>query len=70
MMSRETEARIRKMTPSERLSMTLQLIRESTPCLFEGPADIVRRRFEALRQQNDARNENMRRAMARSRSMP
>lgn len=70
MMSRETEERIRKMTPSERLSMTLQMIRESTPGLFEGPMDIVRRRFELLKQQNDARNENMRRAMARTRSMP
>ena len=66
MMSAETLDRIRKMTPSERLRMTLQMMRESTPCLFEGSPEVVARRFELLRRENDARNENMRRALART----
>jgi hypothetical protein len=66
MMSPETLERIRKMTPSERLGMTLQMMRESTPYLFVGTPDIVARRFELLRRENDARNENMCRALART----
>jgi hypothetical protein len=67
MMSAETLERIRKMTPSERLHMTIQMMRESTPYLFEGYPDVVSRRFELLRRENDARNDNMRRALSRTR---
>lgn len=64
MMSKETIDCIRRMSPDERLNMTLQMIRESTPYLFEGPTEMVDRRFELLRLQNDARNENMLRALS------
>jgi hypothetical protein len=66
MMSPEAIDRIRKMTPSERLRMTLQMIQESTPYLFVGDPDMVARRFELLHRENDARNNNMRQALART----
>lgn len=47
------------MTPSERLALTLQAIRESQPYLLRGPEELVRRRFELLRRQNDERNRAM-----------
>jgi hypothetical protein len=67
MMSRETKERIRKMTNSERLAMTLKMIREATPALFQGPPEVVERRFELLRRQNDERNRRMLEGMARTR---
>jgi hypothetical protein len=50
MLSRETLERYKRMTPSERLELTLRMIEESIPALLEGP------RFELLRRQNDERN--------------
>jgi hypothetical protein len=47
------------MTPGERLGLTLQAMRESLPYLLYGPEDVVRRRFERIRQENDARNRAM-----------
>jgi hypothetical protein len=66
MLSRETLERYRRMTISERLRITLDLIRENTPFLFQGPPEIVDRRFELLRRENDLRNRNMLQAIART----
>lgn len=59
MLSRETIERYRKMTPGERLSLTLEACREAMPYLVSGPPEIVDRRFELIRRENDARNRAM-----------
>lgn len=66
MLSRETLERYRRMTGAERLQLTLQMIRGNTPALLEGSSDVVARRFERLRRENDARNQNMLTAIART----
>ena len=55
------------MTPSQRLQITLEMIRANTPRLFEGTEEQIDRRFEILRQQNDDRNQRMLEAIARTR---
>jgi hypothetical protein len=67
MMSRETAERYRRMTPSERLRITLEMIREATPYLLRGTPEQVDRRFELLRRQNDERNRRMLSGIARTR---
>jgi len=67
MLSRETLERYRRMTNAERLQLTLQMIREATPALLEGPPEVVDRRFELLRRQNDERNRRMLEGIARTR---
>ena len=59
MLSREALEAYRKMTPGERLSLTLRAMRESGPYLLSGPEEVVRRRFELIRRENDARNRAM-----------
>jgi len=66
MLSRETLEEYRRMTPGQRLDLTLRMIRENEPHLFQGSPEIVQRRFELLRRQNDARNRAMLEAIARS----
>jgi hypothetical protein len=68
MLSKETLERYRRMTPGERLKLTFEMIRESTPWLLYGPPDVVDRRFELLRRQNDDRNHRMLEVIARSRT--
>ncbi len=59
MLSRETLEAYRKMTPGERLGLTLQAMRESMPYLLAGPPEVVDRHFELIRRENDARNRAM-----------
>lgn len=59
MLSPETLAAYRRMTPSERLTLTLQAIRESQPYLLRGTNDVIDRRFELLRRENDERNRRL-----------
>lgn len=66
MLSRETLESYRRMTNSERLKLTLEMIRENTPYLFRGTPEVVERRFALLRRENDERNYNMLTALARS----
>ncbi|MCX7423768.1 MAG: hypothetical protein NT013_30110 [Planctomycetia bacterium] len=70
MLSHETLERYRQMTGAERLQITLQMIRDNTPALLEGAPEIVARRFERLRRENDARNKNMLTAIARTLKPP
>jgi hypothetical protein len=70
MMSAETVERIRRMTPSERLRMTLQMMREATPFLLSGSPEEIDRRFELIRRQNDDRNRRILEALARARGAP
>lgn len=67
MLSEETLAEYRRMTPGQRLSLTLRMIKENTPYLLKGPPEVVGRRFELLQRENDARNQNMLTVLARTR---
>ena len=67
MMSRETAERYRRMSPSERLRLTLQMIREATPFLLQGTSEQIDRRFARLRIENDERNRRMLEGIARTR---
>jgi hypothetical protein len=69
MLSRETLERYRRMTPSERLRLTLDMIEESLPYLLRGTSEVVDRRFELLRRQNDERNRRMLEAIARTKNL-
>ena len=59
MLSPETLAEYRRMTPGQRLEFTFAMIRENTPYLLRGRPDVVRRRFELLQRENDLRNEGI-----------
>lgn len=67
MLSRETLERYRRMTPGERLALTFQLTDESTPYLFFGTPEQIKRKFELLRRQNDERNTRILAGIARAR---
>ena len=56
MLSPERLEEYRRMTPGERLALSLQAMREAWPYLLMGPPEVVDRRFEAIRRENDARN--------------
>jgi len=65
MLSQETLAAYRRMTPGQRLEFTFSMIRENTPYLLRGRPDVVKRRFELLQRENDLRNEGILRGMSR-----
>ena len=54
------------MANAERLKLTLQMMSEAWPALFQGPPEVVDRRFELRRRQNDERNRGMLEAIART----
>ena len=66
MLSRETLESYRRMTPSQRLQLTIDLSRSAWQALSEGSPEIVAWRFLRLEQENDFRNmricEGLRRA--------
>lgn len=64
MLSQETLERYRRMTPGERLALTFEMIRENAPYLLAGTSDVVDRRFELLRRDNELRNSRMLAALA------
>jgi hypothetical protein len=66
MLHPETLEAYRRMTTSERLSLTFEMIRDNTPYLFLGTPEQVGRKFELLRKQNDDRNQRMKAAFAPS----
>lgn len=66
MLSPETLDEYRRMTPGQRLSLSLRMTAENTPYLFAGPPEVVARRFELLRRQNDERNLRICEALARA----
>jgi len=67
MQSSETISGYRRMTPGERLELSLRMTEEQLPQLVEGAPEDVARRLRMLRRENDLRNHNMRVAMARTR---
>ncbi len=70
MLSRETLERYRRMTNAERMKLTIQMIEENTPYLLKGPPEVVARRFELLRRQNDERTQRMVEGMAHLPDLP
>jgi hypothetical protein len=65
MLSPETLAEYRRMTPGQRLELSFAMIRENTPYLVRGRQEVVDRRFALLQRENDLRNEGILRGMAR-----
>jgi hypothetical protein len=68
MLSQETLDAYRRMTPGERLAITFSMMRENTPYLLAGRADVVDRRFELIRRENDLRNARILAALAAMKS--
>ncbi len=63
----ETLEEYRRMTPGQRLSLTLRMMKENTPFLLQGRVSTSSlERFELLERENDARNRNMLTAIARN----
>ena len=67
MLSQETLELYRKMSVSERLDLTFQMMRHDWPYMFAGSPEVVARRFELVNRENDARNRNILEALARTR---
>ncbi|MFM1903735.1 MAG: hypothetical protein RLZZ440_1635 [Planctomycetota bacterium] len=65
MLSPETLAEYRRMTPGQRLELSFAMIRENTPYLVRGRQEVVDRRFALLERENDLRNAGIVRGMAR-----
>jgi hypothetical protein len=66
MLSRETLESYRRMTPGERLRLTLDLQDDSERYLLVGTPEQVKRKFELVERENNARNEAMLTAIAAS----
>ena len=67
MLSRESLEEYRRMTIAERSVIVMQMIRDGQKALLSGPSEVVDRRFELLRRQNDEGNRRMLEAIARTR---
>ena len=67
MLSPETLEEYRRMTPGQRLDLTLRMIRDATPYMGRGTPEVIARRFELLNRENDLRNANILRALSRLR---
>lgn len=67
MLHKETLEEYRRMTPSQRLQLTLEMTSENVKRMFRGTPEQIERRFEILRRQNDDRNRRMLEAIARTR---
>jgi hypothetical protein len=65
MLSPETLAEYRRMTPGQRLEFSFAMIRENTPYLVRGRQEVVDRRFALLQRENDLRNAGILLGMAR-----
>jgi hypothetical protein len=64
MLGQEMLEEYRRMLPSERLSLALRATREALPYLLHGPAEIIDRRFELIRRENESRNRSLRERLA------
>jgi hypothetical protein len=67
MLSEETLNEYRGMSLSEKLALVLRMIDDETPYLLTGASEVVDRRFELLRRENDLRNQAMLEAIALTR---
>ena len=67
MLCKESLDEYRRMKPTDRLRLALRMTEENLASLVAGSPEVVARRFEILRRENDLRNVNMLRAIARTR---
>ena len=67
MLHPETLEAYRRMTPSEKMAITMQMMRENAQRFVAAPPDVIEKRLEILRKQNDDRNQRMLEAIARTR---
>lgn len=65
-LSKETMEHYRRMTPSERLKLTLELIEEGWQFINVGPPELVARKRELWERENDERNRRILEGFARS----
>lgn len=56
MLHPETLEMYRRMTPGERLKLTLEMTRSNGPAMYFGESSMVERRFKLVRRQNEERN--------------
>ena len=68
MLSTETLESYRQMTPGQRLRLTLDLCESAWPAMLQGSPEIVERRFQRLRDENNNRNKAICEALFRSES--
>ena len=66
MLSKETLEQYRRMTPSQRLELTVRSMEGIDRALLSGTEQQVHRKFELLRRENDFRNTNMLTGIAKS----
>ncbi|MCG8450051.1 MAG: hypothetical protein MI725_10800 [Pirellulales bacterium] len=66
MLSREQLETYRRMTPGERIALSLKMTAEQWPALMSGTPAEIDRRFELLNKENDLRNQNILAKLARS----
>jgi hypothetical protein len=66
MLSRATLQAYRAMTPGERLNLACEMSDQAALDLLSGSPEVVARRFELLRRQNDERNRRILEAIART----
>jgi hypothetical protein len=64
MLGQETLEAYRRTLPTERLSLALRATREAIPYLLHGPAEMIDRKFELIRRENERRNRSMRERLA------
>jgi hypothetical protein len=66
MLSPETLEGYRRMSPGERLALSLKLTKDADPYLLYGTREQVDRKFELIKRENDERNRRMLEAFART----
>jgi hypothetical protein len=66
MLSKETLEQYKRMTPSERLHITFQLMRKSWKYMYVGPPEVVRRKQELWELENNLANQRILSALAES----
>ena len=67
MLSQETLDQNRRLTVGERLDLTFEMMRDNTPYLLQASEEIVARRFELIKRENDLRNERILATLSRLR---
>ena len=67
MLSQKTLDQNRRLTVGERLELTFEMMRDNTPYLLQGSEEIVARRFELIKRENDLRNERILATLSRLR---
>ena len=67
MLSQETLDQNRRLTVGARRDLTFEMMRDNTPYLLQGSEEIVARRFELIKRENDLRNERILATLSRLR---